>query len=90
MKSRLIISSLILFVLALAFNLLFTNISLKKLYVDSIVSRYVVIGQDLKRTIERGIRYGKPAKSFIGIESLLRKAHKRLLDQSNRELSISG
>ena len=90
MRSRLMVSSLILFVLALSFNILFTHISLEKLYVDTIVSRYVVIAQDVKRTIERGMKYGKPVNSFIGIQSLLTKAHKKLMEQSSHDIVISG
>lgn len=52
MKLRLIVTSLVLFAIALTFNVLFTRISLEKLYVDSIISQYTVIGKDLQRDIE--------------------------------------
>jgi|GEM_PF-5494717 len=42
MRQRLILSSLVLFVVGLGFNAFFTFTSLEKLYVESIVSRDIV------------------------------------------------
>ena len=54
-KYKLIISSVILFVLAVGFNTLFTLTSLEKLYIETNVSEYRVIAKDLNRNIENGI-----------------------------------
>jgi predicted MFS family arabinose efflux permease len=84
MRQRLVISSLVLFIVGLGFNAFFTFTSLEKLYVESIVSQYRVIGKDLQRSLENGLRYGKTLQNFIGIE--------KLLAETNRNISkkISG
>ncbi|MFC1821812.1 MFS transporter [Thermodesulfobacteriota bacterium] len=74
MKLRLIAGSLILFVLGLGFNGFFTLTSFDKLYVESIISQYRVIGKDFQRSIENGLRYGKGIQNFTGIERLLARA----------------
>ena len=78
MRQRLILSSLVLFVVGLGFNAFFTFTSLEKLYVESIVSQYRVIGKDLQRNIENGLRYGKTLRNFIGIENLLAEANRTI------------
>ena len=78
MRRRLILSSLVLFILGLGFNAFFTFTSLEKLYVESIVSQYRVIGKDLMRNVENGLRYGKTVQNFIGIEKLLAETSRNL------------
>ena len=90
MKLRLIVTSLVLFAIALTFNVLFTRISLEKLYVDSIISQYTVIGKDLKRDLERGVNYGKSIRKFVGIENLLLNTKSKILAKINENKSIAG
>ena len=78
MRQRLVISSLVLFIVGLGFNAFFTFTSLEKLYVESIVSQYRVIGKDLQRSLENGLRYGKTLQNFIGIEKLLAETNRNI------------
>lgn len=78
-RRRLVVSSLVLFIVGLGFNAFFTFTSLEKLYVESIVSQYRVIGKDLMRSIENGLRYGKTLRNFIGIEKLLAETNRNIL-----------
>ncbi len=89
-RLKLIIGALILMTAALGFNALLGLNSLEKLYVDSIVSEYNVIGKDLQRTIERSLRFGKDIKNFLGIQTILDKTKLNLMKQihvGNNKLS---
>jgi predicted MFS family arabinose efflux permease len=71
LKTRLIISAIFLLILALAFNALLSTSTLEKLYVESIVSSYQVIGRDLQRNLEKSLRYGKKIEKFVGMSALM-------------------
>ena len=90
MRRRLVVSSLVLFSVGLGFNAFFTFTSLEKLYEESIVSQYRVIGKDLLRSIENGLRYGKTLHNFIGIEKLLAKTNRDISKKISREEGSSG
>jgi predicted MFS family arabinose efflux permease len=83
-KYKLIISSVILFILAVGFNTLFTLTSLEKLYVETNVSEYRVIAKDLQRNIQNGLFYGKTFLNFYGIEKLLVTEKRKLLKKVTR------
>jgi predicted MFS family arabinose efflux permease len=90
MKPRLIVTSLILFATALTFNILFTRISLDKLYKDSLMSQYIVIGKDLQRNLNRGVTYGKPINKFIGMRKLIVHTRNEILAKINEDKTIAG
>ena len=81
-KFKLISSSLVLFVLAVGFNTLFTSTSLEKLYIEANISEYRVIGKDLHRKLENGIYYGKSLMNYVGIEKLLLSEKKKILKKN--------
>jgi predicted MFS family arabinose efflux permease len=83
-KFKLIFSSIVLFILAVGFNTLFTLTSLEKLYVETNVSEYRVIAKDLHRNIENGIYYGKSLFNYFGIEKLLLTEKNKLLKKVTR------
>jgi len=70
-KFNLIICSVALFVITVGFSALFNLNSFDKLYIESNVSKYRIIGKDLQRKLERGLLYGKNLQHFIGIDNLL-------------------
>jgi predicted MFS family arabinose efflux permease len=84
-KFKLILSSVILFVLAVGFNTLFTLTSLEKLYIETNVSEYRVIAKDLHRNIENGLFYGKTLLNYFGIERLLATGKQSLLKKVTRK-----
>ena len=84
-KFKLILSSVILFVLAVGFNTLFTLTSLEKLYIETNVSEYRVIAKDLHRNIENGLFYGKTLVNYFGIERLLVTGKQNLLKKVTRK-----
>ncbi len=84
-KYKLIFSSVILFILAVGFNTLFTLTSLEKLYIETNVSEYRVIAKDLHRNIENGIFYGKSLFNYFGIEKLLETEKRKLLKKVTRD-----
>ncbi len=71
LKTRLIAASLFLLVLSLGFNAMLTLSSLEKLYIESIVSKYVTTGKSLQRKLEGALGFGKNIEKFIGMEPLL-------------------
>lgn len=89
LRLRLIIFSLLLFVVALGFNVVFTSASLDRLYIDSMMSRYRVTAMDLQRKLETGLRYGKKMADFYGLEKLATKASDDLRATISRENPFS-
>lgn len=87
MRLRLIVSSLVLFIISLGFNVFFTLTTIDKLYIDSIVTQYRIIGKDLQRGLERGFRYGKKIHHFVGIETLLENARQSISEKVSIESS---
>lgn len=79
LKLRLIFSAIFLLVLALGFNAVLSLSSLERLYVESIVSKYSVIGKDLKRNVEKALTFGKRIEKFIRMEDLLTETKRNLL-----------
>ena len=88
-KLRLIVSALILLILALGFNTLLSLNSLEKLYVESLVSQYKVIGNDLQRNIESSLRFGKNIKMFIGMNKILEETKQKLAQEIAKD-TIAG
>ena len=78
-RLKLIFSSLVLFIIAVGFNALFNLNSFDKLYIESNVSQYRVIGENLQRHLELGLQYGKRLNHLIGIDRLLWKTKQRIL-----------
>jgi predicted MFS family arabinose efflux permease len=68
---KLIFSAIFLLIISLSFNALLTLGSLEKLYVESTVSQYRIIGTDLQRNIDRSLRYGKRIDKFVGMDRIL-------------------
>ena len=85
LRLRLITLSLILFAIALGFNVIFTSASLDKLYIDTMISKYRLIAMDLQRKVETGLRYGKPLKNYFGLTQLVQKTSLDLQNSINRE-----
>ena len=71
LKTKLIVAAMFLLILALGFNVMLSSLSLEKLYVESLVSSYQVIGKDFQRKLESSLRFGKSIKKFIGINPLM-------------------
>ena len=84
MKMKLLVSSVVLYIIAVGFSTMFNLGSFDKLYIESNVSQYLVIGRDLQRKLESGIRYGKSLERFIGIEKHLSQAKSDILSQLSR------
>lgn len=76
---RLIVSAVMLLVVALGFNAMLTLNSLEKLYLESIVSQYRLIGKDLERNIEKSLQYGKNIEKFIGMDKLLKETKENII-----------
>lgn len=81
-KIKLIGGALFLLILALGFNVLLSLNSLEKLYVESTVSQYSALGNDLQRNLENALRFGKAIEKFVGIEKLLEDTKQNLLTGS--------
>ena len=82
-KLRLLFGSLIVFVLSVGFNTMFTTNSLEKLYIETNVSEYLVVGQDLNRNIENGLYYGKSLFNFHGMDTLITRVKSDILSITN-------
>jgi len=83
-KIKLILSSILLLILALGFNTMLSLASLEDIYIDSTFSKYTAIGNDLKRNIEKSIKFGKNINKLIGIKNTLKKTL-QYLEQDNSQ-----
>ncbi|MDD2390932.1 MAG: MFS transporter [Desulfobacterales bacterium] len=82
-KAYLIVSALVLLILSLGFNAMLSLTSLEKLYVESTVSQYRVMGKDLQRNIQKSIRFGKKIEKFVGMDSILLKTRQNIIGKIN-------
>ena len=80
-KIKLLVSSLALLLLALGFNILLSLSSLEDIYVGSTFSKYFAIGNDLKRNIEKSLRFGKKLDKFVGLNALLQETRNHLAEK---------
>lgn len=83
-KIKLIVSSIILSVLAVGFNTLFTSTSLEKLFVEINISESRVIGKELQRKIESGIHFGKKIDNYVGMQELIQQSKIAILEKVAR------
>ncbi len=81
-KIKLLTSSIVLLMLALAFNTFLSLSSLEDIYVGSTFSKYSAIGNDLKRNIEKSLRFGKNLGKFVGLNTLLLETRNHLVIKS--------
>jgi len=85
LKAKIFAGAFLTLLLALGFNAMLTLSKLEKLYAESIVSRFLVVGQDLRRSLERSLRLGKSLEKFVGMEPLLDKVRLDLLSEISGE-----
>lgn len=62
---------------ALVLNMALSTLSLDKIYTDSLISEYTVIGRYYSRKIERSLSFGKILPKFIGMPKLLNDIKKQ-------------
>lgn len=62
---------------ALVLNMALSTLSLEKIYTDSLISEYTVIGRYYSRKIERSLSFGKILPKFIGMPKLLNDIKKQ-------------
>jgi len=87
LKTKLLIAAMFLLILALGFNAMLSSSSLEKLYVESLLSSYQVIGKDFQRKLEMALRFGKNIKKFIGITPLMNNVLRYMEQQETGEES---
>ncbi len=84
---KIILTTLAILIVALVLNSVLSLASFEKLYVASLVSTYEIAGKNLKRKIEKSLRFGKPLTEFKGMERLL--AEVRETNPNISEVSIA-
>ncbi len=77
-KANLLIAATTLLIIAIGFNALLSLGTLEKLYLESMASRYRVVGKDLQRKLEQSLRYGKNINAFVGMKRILLTANSNL------------
>ena len=68
---KIILITLVILIVALMLNSVLSLASFEKLYVASLISTYEIAGKNIKRKIEKSLRFGKPLTEFKGMERLL-------------------
>jgi len=85
MKLKLIAGTLVLLILALVFNASLNLNSLDKLYLESVVFRYGVIGKDLQRYIEESPYFGKDIRELAEMDRILEDMKSRITREITAE-----
>ena len=86
---RILILAIILLILAQGFNGSLSISAFEKLYLNSLISSYQVLGKDLQRNIQSAVRFGKLLKKFIGINQLLEEMKAKMPDIDNVRVALN-
>ncbi len=70
-QTKILMVTLSILILTLLMNSVLSLASFEKVYVKSQISTYELICKDLKRKIERSLRFGKPLEKFKNMDKLL-------------------
>ncbi|MCF6246849.1 MAG: hypothetical protein L3J69_05755 [Desulfobacula sp.] len=70
-QTKILLVTLSILILTLVMNSVLSLASFEKVYVKSQISTYELICKDLKRKIERSLRFGKPLEKFKNMDKLL-------------------
>ena len=73
LRVHMMLLSLGVLILTLGFNLLLSVSTLDSLAADVILSGYRSSGEHFARSVERGMRFGKPLESYAGMGEMLRQ-----------------
>lgn len=73
LRVHMMLLSLGVLILTLGFNLLLSVSTLDSLAADVILSGYRSSGEHFARSVERGMRFGKPLESYAGMGQMLRQ-----------------
>ncbi|MCP4106846.1 MAG: diaminopimelate epimerase, partial [Desulfobacteraceae bacterium] len=85
-RFKLITGTIILLIFALCFNALLSMGSLKKLYLNSVISRHDVIGKGLQQHIEE---LPENFETFTGINRILEDTKDRITRETKNTVSVS-
>ena len=69
---RIILIATVVLILAQVLNSVLSIASFEKVYRDSLIGQFQIIGSDLKRKIETAVNFGKPIEKFHGIKFILK------------------
>ncbi len=76
-QTKILLVTLSILILTLVMNSVLSLASFEKIYVKSQISTYELICKDLKRKIERSLRFGKPLEKFNNMDKLLQDTLKQ-------------
>jgi len=76
-RIKTIVLTLTILITTLLLNSLLSLASFEKIYVKSLISIYEMAGKNLKKKIERSLRFGKPLDRFQGMDALLKELIKK-------------
>lgn len=82
-RLKLLVTTLAILVLAMAFNGGLSISSLEKLSLNSLIARYQVVANAFRSQVSQSVRYGKPLERFFGITRLMEDVRSDLPDLSN-------
>ena len=82
-RLKLLVTTLAILVLAMAFNGGLSISSLEKLSLNSLIARYQVVANAFRSQVAQSIRYGKPLERFFGITRLMEDVQGDLPDLTN-------
>jgi len=87
-KLQLLLSAILVLLLAQGFSVALIVSSFEKLYTNSLISSYSVVGRDFQRNVESALRFGKPLEKLYGIEKLMEEVKKNSQDLDNLTISL--
>ncbi len=72
--------SVLLLMLSQVLGTLITVLAFEEVLLDTYITKYEILGQDLQRQIEQSLRFGKRLNGFVGMNALLRSLFARSPD----------
>ncbi len=76
-RIKTIVLTLTILIVTLLLNSVLSLASFEKIYVKTLISIYEMAGKNLKKKIERSLRFGKPLDRFQGMDILLKELIKK-------------
>jgi len=97
-STKIILIVLMILALSQALGTYLSVLSFEKTFLEAITAKYEILGKDLKRKIERALKFGKTLDRFVGMDKMVKKLYGQsedireifLTDSNGKILFASG
>lgn len=82
-QTRLVVTSIFILVLSQVFMAGLSTGSFEKIYLNFLTASYDIVARDFRRSVDQGLRFGKPLEKLFGIDRLMEEIHRKNEDLDN-------